>query len=261
MNDHHVSDLKINGQGTAPGGKYNLVRINGGGKIDGDIVCDECLVNGSGDVDGAVQCNRMNVNGNAKIKGAVRAENMTVQGHASVDGDVQSGDFTVRGHAIFGGAFSGGKVHILGNTEIAQKMDAGEVKIAGACKTGGDLNAEKFRSTGQFTVGGLLSADTIDIQLSWVKSTAKEVGGETITARMGLKGLSAIRSVFTSTTNTPRFEASVIEGNDITLERTKADTVRGHNVTLGAGCSIGVVEYSGTLKKTGAVNIGQERKV
>lgn len=35
----------------------------------------------------------------------------------------------------------------------------------------------------------------------------------------------------------------MIEGDDIYLENTKADIVRGNKVKIGPGCQIGVVEY------------------
>ena len=37
--------------------------------------------------------------------------------------------------------------------------------------------------------------------------------------------------------------AKVIEGDDIYLENTTADMVRGNKVKIGPGCQIGVVEY------------------
>ena len=261
MNDKNITDLKINGQGTAPGGTYKLVRINGGGKVGGDIVCDECIVNGSGEFAGGVQSKSMRINGSAQIGGDVQAEKLLVQGNTKISADVNADELTVRGYANIEGAVFGERVSILGSADINDKLNAKEIKIAGALKAGGDLSAEKFTSTGQFQVDGLLSADTIDVQIGWSKSTAKEVGGENISVRMSLKGLSTVRSILSINTKMPLFVTSTIEGNDIQLERTKADVVRGHNVTLGAGCDIGLVEYSGSLKTMGAVSIGQEKKV
>lgn len=40
-----------------------------------------------------------------------------------------------------------------------------------------------------------------------------------------------------------RLEASVIEGNEIFLENTKADFVRGRFIHIGSGCEIKHVEY------------------
>ncbi len=38
-------------------------------------------------------------------------------------------------------------------------------------------------------------------------------------------------------------QTSIVEGDDIYLEHTIAEVVRGNNVTIGPGCEISVVEY------------------
>jgi cytoskeletal protein CcmA (bactofilin family) len=105
-------------------------------------------------------------------------------------------------------------------------------------------------------VDGLLSADHLEIYLDWNKSHAGEVGGTDIAVHRGTRG--TLRSLFT---HAPAFEAGTIEGNEISLELTKADVVRGHNVTLGDGCEIGLVEYTGTLRKNGDAKVREEKKV
>ena len=42
-------------------------------------------------------------------------------------------------------------------------------------------------------------------------------------------------------------QAGDIEGDDVDLEYTQADVVRGRRVRIGEGCSIGRVEYSESL--------------
>jgi hypothetical protein len=46
----------------------------------------------------------------------------------------------------------------------------------------------------------------------------------------------------------------MIEGDEILLENTKADVVRGKNVQIGKGCEIGLLEYQDSYKlETGSV--------
>lgn len=244
MSENTRTDLKINGYGTAPGGEYTLVRINGGGKIDGDVNCIDFVVNGSGEMRGNVDSSLMHINGT---------------GH--IFGDVKTGELKVRGSSTFDGVITCDNATISGTATCKKNFDGQKVQVSGSVKVGGDLGAEQFSSSGLFQVGGLLSADTIDVQLGWSVSNAKEVGGENITIRIGVAGLSVIRSIFTLGTHTPRFTTDAIEGNEILLESTKANVVRGHNITVGDGCDITLVEYTGVLKKMGNARIGQEKKV
>ena len=150
---------------------------------------------------------------------------------------------------------------VSGSAHAAQSLRATTVKISGSVHVKGDLSADSFKSSGAFEVGGLLSADEIDITLDWSTSKAKEIGGERITAKVGVKGLSVLRTIFTLGTHTPRLTADSIEGSNVWLEQTRAKVVRGHSITLGDGCDITLVEYTGTLHKSGNVRIGEERKI
>jgi len=231
-------DLIIGGYGSAAGGQYGVVKINGYGKINGDIQCDDLHINGAGDAVGNVDCDRMRINGSATIEGALNADDLTVNGSGTFRGAAQCDSATITGSATFKAGLS-----------------AQFVKVSGSVEVTGDLSAERFNSSGMFNVSGLLSADHLEVYLDWNKSHANEVGGTDIAIRRGTRG--TIRSLFT---HAPAFEAGTIEGNEISLELTKADVVRGHNVTLGDGCDIGLVEYTGTLRKQGDAKVGEEKK-
>jgi hypothetical protein len=43
------------------------------------------------------------------------------------------------------------------------------------------------------------------------------------------------------------FRSDLIEGDDIDLRFSQVKLVRGHNVTIGKGCRIDKVEYTGSL--------------
>lgn len=236
------TELKISGFGEAPGGSYSTVRINGGGKITGDVICSgEFVTNGSGDVAGSVQSASLHVNGTGRFMGDVKTQKFKIHGTADIHGTTECTDLTVTGTADF-----------------INSVKAQSVKISGSARMKTDCTAERFESSGLFEVDGLLNADHIDIHLHWSKSRAGEVGGDYIMVRHGSKGLNALRQIFSIN---PHFEAKSIEGTDINLESTKASVVRGRNVTIGNGCDIALVEYTGTLRKTGSARVGEERKV
>ena len=52
------NDLRINGNGSISGGKYNDVIINGMGKVDGDIDCIKFRCNGDSKVSGSIKSNK-----------------------------------------------------------------------------------------------------------------------------------------------------------------------------------------------------------
>ncbi|NLT98463.1 MAG: polymer-forming cytoskeletal protein [Christensenellaceae bacterium] len=244
MDTNNKVDLTISGFGVAPGGDYGTVRISGRGKITGDITCNELIITGSADAMGAVSCSRLHITGEAGIHGDLKAKELKVRGAGDFKSSDATDDFSVSGTA-----------------HAEKSINAGTAKISGSVHVKGDLLADSFSSSGMFEVSGLLSADTVDITLDLSTSKAREIGGERITAKVGVTGLSVLRTIFTLGTHTPRLEADSIEGSSVWLEQTRARVVRGHDVTLGDGCDIVLVEYSGTLHKSGNVRVGEERKL
>lgn len=238
-----MPDLKINGSGTASGGAYNLVRINGSGRITGALDCADFIINGSGEAMDSVEC------------GALR-----ISGAGRIGGDLKCGEAKVNGSGSFGSAVNCAELSVTGSADIKKSVNAQRVKVNGSVKIGGDCNAEKFYSNGLFEIGGLLSADDIDIHLYWNRSRAKEIGGEKIRVSLGTTGLGLVKALLPSS-HFPALEADVIEGNDITLENTIAKVVRGDNVTIGSGCDIGLVEYKGHYRKQSGAKVAQEKKV
>ncbi|MGE5495884.1 MAG: bactofilin [Burkholderiales bacterium] len=235
-------DLKISGSGTASGGAYNLVRINGSGRITGALDCVDFIINGSGEATDGVECGAVKINGAGRI-----------------GGDLKCGEAKVNGSGSFGSAVNCEELIVTGTADIKKSVNAQKVKVNGSVKIGGDCNSESFYSTGLFEVGGLLSADDIDIHLYWNRSRAKEIGGEKIRVSLGTTGLGIVKALLPS--YFPALEAEVIEGNDITLENTTAKVVRGDNVTIGSGCDIGLVEYKGYYKKQTGAKVAEEKKV
>lgn len=237
-------DLKMNGICSAPGGEYNVVRMNGHGTIEGDVTCEDFAINGAGDAKGAVNSGRLHINGIGTIFGAVKTGQLAVRGSGDFFDSVECEDSVISGKA-----------------DCKKDMRGDNVKITGSMHIHGDCSAEKFTSCGRFEVGGLLNADTIDVTLDVATSRAREIGGENISVKMGTAGISVLRKIFTLNTHIPSFETDFIEGNEIYLESTRAKAVRGNNVTIGDGCDIGLVEYKGVLRKVGNCRIREERKL
>ncbi|MFD2614452.1 polymer-forming cytoskeletal protein [Paenibacillus gansuensis] len=220
------NELKINGIGKAGGGEYSKVHMEGIGDVEGDLSCNTCYINGVANIDGSVKADHFKANGKLKIKGHLHAEQVEFDGQMTVEGS----------------------------------MSAAVSRLNGLVKIRGDCEAETFHGAGGFVVGGLLNADLIEIEL-YGRSKAKEIGGTRVHVIKTNKSdwsqlfswaVPSLKSVL---------EANVIEADEIYLEKTKAGTVRGNNVELGAGCIVETVEYRGELKVHSTAKVGKKVKV
>lgn len=219
-------DLIISGSGSAGGGNYHRVKINGSGEVTGDIECIDLKVNGSAKLQGNIQAESASINGSSVILGNLVADKLKVQGHADITGDVTGKETRVQGSARIKGSLSGE-----------------DIKIEGGCSIGGDCEAEVFLAKGSFKIGGLLNAGHIDIIL-YGGCRAKEIGGEKITVKKPGIAHKLKRLIFSYIFRVNvDLQADVIEGDEIYLEHTNARIVRGTNVRIGPGCEIELVEY------------------
>jgi cytoskeletal protein CcmA (bactofilin family) len=238
-------DLKINGSGSAAGGSYDKIEINGAGKINGDVICRTFRINGSGSVAGNLETEDGKINGSGEVDGHTKAQQFSISGSGQVKGGMRGDSLTISGSA-----------------SIGESVDVQNVKIEGSAKIGGDCNAEHFQVTGSFEINGLLNADEIDIRLGLTRSRVKEIGGRKIQVSVGpLAGLNMLRSILSLGAHNPVLETETIEGDEITLENTVAKFVRGGNITIGRGCDIGLVEYKGVLNKSSDAKVNEEKKV
>lgn len=129
---------------------------------------------------------------------------------------------------------------------------------------GGDLEAEIFRASGGFDIRGLLSADRIEIHPGG-RCRVKEIGGARIDIRRyGSRDHSGLLDSLLRALSSAwggGLEAELIEGDEIYLENTRADVVRGKQIEIGPHCKIGLIEYSESLKVHDNSDVGQQTKI
>ncbi len=224
--------VSISGSGRVSGGEYTQVRISGSGKVEGDVVAQEIRVSGSGRFTGAVKAKEITVSGAGKFSGRVEADVLVTSGSCGIEGDAAVKELRSSGAQRIGGSLRGHYVRVSGVLHVAQ-----------------DLEADVFTSSGKFEIGGLLSADRVEIRLVG-DSRAREIGGENIDIRA-----SSGFSVRLSLTRGLQFGVGIgtltvgeIEGDQVHLEATTAQVVRGKVVHIGPGCTIGRVEYTESLE-------------
>jgi cytoskeletal protein CcmA (bactofilin family) len=245
MENQKKFDLIISGVGSSSGGIFNNVLINGQGKINGNVDCNDFTISGVGSVEGSVKTKTGKISGKGGIKG-----------------DLQSDEFKVDGCANIGGSIEVKEVRFEGVIDINGSVDAETVENKGVITIKRDCNAEVFISRGAFKIGGLLNAGNIDINL-YAPCKAKEIGGEKIEINMGhsfsLRKL--IKSIIPLLDINIGLCSETIEGDEIYLEYTKAKVVRGNNVTIGEGCEIELVEYKERFEKSDKSVVIENKKL
>jgi cytoskeletal protein CcmA (bactofilin family) len=236
-----MRDLVISGSGSASGGTFDHVRINGAGKITGDLDCVHLKGNGVLKVEGHVKAEQVTINGTAEFFGSLHADDIHIQGTSNSE-EIKSKT-----------------VKISGSAKVNGFLSVEELKMKGAIDVEKDCEAESFEASGIFTIGGLLNAGTIDVKL-YGACRVKEIGGEKISVRKGGSRFNRfIKSLFLLSDD--YLTADVIEGDDLYLENTKAKVVRGNNVTIGEGCKIELVEYKQNYREVKGANVTEAKKI
>ncbi|MDO7906604.1 polymer-forming cytoskeletal protein [Paenibacillus sp. JX-17] len=236
MSEQQRNNLSIAGIGTAVGGIYGNVRVDGA-----------CRMNG------ALECTIFTVNGNCKVSGALAAQEASVNGMVSVQGSVQAERLWIGGNANFKGTLDCQELQVNGRLVVDGSVHAEQIKVNGRLKAGSDIQCEHFAAEGGFDITGLLNAGRIEIIVNH-RSEVSEIGGEQISV-MRKGGVSLLKQLFGG--KDAGLTASLIEGDDVHLEHTEARTVRGSRVRIGPGCRIGVVEYKEELTLDPQASVGR----
>lgn len=221
MNAAYRGSAKVVGNGSIAGGSYDSVRIIGDSEVLGPINCDT-----------------FNCVGNCKIKGHVHADKLFKA----------TGDITVHG------GWSGEELKLLGQINVHGGVHGRIVSVTGSLEAQGSVEAENLKIKGAITVDGLINAEHADIRL-YGPCSVKEIGGRQIFIRRS--SWMSVKNWIKSQMHT-ELNVSVIEGDELNLEYTKADIVRGNVVHIGKGCVIGRVEYRKSLHVARTAKVGAE---
>jgi len=219
-------NLIINGVSKAGGGEYGRVSIDGVGTVEGNIVS-------------------MTFDSNGMTK---------------VHGDLVAGELDCDGHIRINGHVTAQKSIIDGNMKVMGSLRADHCTINGIIKIGGDCEIEQFNMEGAFEVQGLLNAGRMELRLHG-PGKAREIGVESIQVRPASRSAWSKLWRWMLPKFTPELHSALIEGDDIDLENTVADIVRGNRIVIGKGCSIGTVEYRTALKVHPGAKVGKEVKI
>ena len=242
---NEISDLKIMGEMTLAGGKYRDVAVMGELTINGDLTCTDFKIMGQAHINGNLTAREGKVSGKAVLDGAVSMDELKVQGQVRIDKQARID-----------------RLRVQGQTSIGGDLKTEEIDLQGELNVAGNCTAERFKARGAFTIDALLNAGDIDIR-QYGPSSAKEIGGERIIVRRAPASVlwQFLKSIFLNLDFKDKFVTDSIEGDDITLEYTKAKVVRGNNVLIGNGCEIDLVEYKKTFEQTKDAKVGANKKM
>ncbi|MFX3617777.1 MAG: polymer-forming cytoskeletal protein [Sporolactobacillus sp.] len=235
------NNLTFSSSGSAPGGTYADVAINGSGKILGDVDCRNMDVNGSGKALGSVQAARVMVSGSARFEKNICARLMTINGSSSIHGKVKADLLQINGHA-----------------RIDEGVQGEQVKVSGVLILHGDLVAEEITSEGQLRIDGLCTAERIDMTLGGMHSQIKEIGCATVVIRK--RPFASLVGQLLFGARRQRITVDTIEGDEIYIESTRAKAVRGKRVTIGPDCEIDEVTYTDTYACDDRAHVGSATK-
>lgn len=177
----------------------------------------------------------MSENNNAKILGdgtigPGKYNNIKIMGNATATGDIECINLVV-----------------MGEVEVKKNIRFDNINILGEMSLSGNCEGDYFRNKGKVEVDGLLSADKIEIVPKEV-SRIEEIGGsEIIIKKSGWIDISGGKVI-----------SKLIEGDNITLQNTICNVVRGHDINILSGCSIDKIEYTGKLTIDKKSKVGEE---
>lgn len=216
-------NLNSNGSCSIDGGEYGEVRVSASLKVRESLCCSLLHCSGSVKIQENLECEgkaSCSASGSFAVGGSLTCkEKLGASGSVRVGGSLQTETGTFSGSCSVGGDLHGGTII-----------------CSGAVRVGRGVEAESFRSTGMLDIGGLLNAERVEISVG-SKGTVADIGGGSIVVRRD-------HNVFSFGGAGRCLHTGTIEGDEIELEATEAEVVRGKTVRIEKGCKIGRVEYS-----------------
>ena len=176
--------------GEIAGGEYGEIRVSGGAKMTGDVVCDTLHVSGGVKAAKDLTCGELRASGSLKVEGTLTAAAAKISGGVKVQGTVK----------------------------ITEQLS-----LSGGLKTGGDVSAERFSCSGKVEIPGLLNAETIELSIG-SRCEVENIGCTTLKVkkdftgfRIGAKPCLKTESIEGDTIELEYTEAEVVRGKNVTI--------------------------------------------
>lgn len=230
-------DIKIDGMGTISEGKYKNIKIDGIGTIQGEIEAD-CI----------------KIDGKAKSLGKIKCEELKVDGYFTSCDDIISTNCEVDGYQEAKGSIKGNYLDVNGRLRGEKEINFDKIQVSGEFIILGNCQCGEFYLDGKANISGLLSGDNLELNISRVNEI-KEIGGEKLSVKRSKSNFTVL---FFSKERKGILICNEIEADEIYLEHTECNVVRGRDIEIGDGCVIDKIEYTGTLKVSGNSKINKK---
>jgi cytoskeletal protein CcmA (bactofilin family) len=262
INNGELGSLKISGSGSANGGRYEEVSISGSGKITGDVECNTFKISGSGKVLGNLTTKEFKISGSGSVIGSLSCSEGKISGSGKITSNVKADDFRISGSGRIEGDFRGKDFGISGSGTILGGIYGENIRISGSATVDKNMEGELVDLSGNFRIGGMINADRVYIHVGG-DCFVEEIGSTKVIVSEKPINVNGILGWIAKTfgSNYGYLNVKSIEADEIQLENTVAEVVRGENITIGNGCRIKVVEYSGELRVEGNAIIEEKRKI
>lgn len=216
-----MDNIRIMGEGTIGKGNFRKISVMGEGELLEDFSAE-----------------KLNVYGEAEIKRFFEIKKVRVMGEleARSNGKITE-ELSVYGEARFDKEIEINLLSIKGEVNIKENLKVKRTNILGGLNVDGNCDADQFNCKGEAVIKGLLNCDKANIELFGF-SRINEIGGEIIKVKRGKKIIKGRRG---------NLKATLIEADEIEIENTECDVIRGNNIIIGKGCCIKRVECTGTL--------------
>jgi cytoskeletal protein CcmA (bactofilin family) len=265
--------FRVDGSATVREGLFaDRTRVNGSLDVQGPVEGGEVDADGSVSVEGAVAVDDLSVGGTATFERSVRAEHVSVGGSGTFDGSVSADHVDLDGSVEFGDNLDRHEIEGDGSTTVAGTLVAatasfdGSVSVEGLTDvtdlsvdgsgTFGDVSAETFVGEGAFDADAV-TAGTFEFAVAGA-SSAEAVEGGDVAVTEGEAGTltSLVRGLLGR--DDPVLEVATVEGETVSLDVTRAGTVVGESVVLGADAEVDVV-YTDDLDAADGATVGDVR--
>lgn len=241
MEQGSLPNVNIAKAGEIQSGKYNEIKVKGGGTVKGDIECNVYDINGASVAKGNIKANIAKVSGMTTVEGGLYSDVLEIMGNTEVKGDVEVKKMKIEGHC-------GSK----------KNMRADEADIKGSITVRENCSIKNLSCAGFFEISGSLESESILLNVNG-SSTAKEIKTQKIEIKKQVSFSSKLQGLFKKSKE--GLTADTIEGTDIYLEYTTAGVVRGDNVKVGPGCEIGTVEYRNNIEVLQGASVKEQKKI
>ena len=254
---------------------HGPLRCFGAGKVEGAVRAASMELSGSFKAEGSCT-----LEGDLELAGSLKVEGpCTVGGKSKLSGSMKvEGPCTLQGEADVQGvlkaeeALQTGLLNVTGELKAEAGLRAETIESAGVLKVEGNVQAERFRASGPVEINGELNAEQVELELVSESAIESIVGGsvkvrkrsEASGFRRGLNfrvRFDRERGGLQIEAGRPHLAAGLIEADEVDLEFTDCETVRGVNVHIGRECVVDRVEYSGTLSTDAYATVGEKVKV